>query len=190
MILRWEGQKRTDFKVVVVGQRILNSVYQGRSSEDQIRHLIHGRLDRGAVVLGEGLECDVARGIIGSIELLKVGLHLGEATEATPLPVGHDVGAENAIPGLLECGVLIAEEAPELGAGALQHGQPVDGGVDVDTLAFYDIDLGVAGLAAGLGEGVCVGLAVDFHALPAVGHDVNVRRVDVAILLDEVCAQN
>ena len=33
-------------------------------------------------------------------------------------------------------------------------------------------------------------LAVDFHALPAVGHDVNVRRMDVAILLDEVCAQN
>lgn len=117
-------------------------------------------------------------------------LHLGEAAEAAPLPVGHDIGAENAIPGLLEGGVLVAEEAPELGAGALQHGQAVDGGVDINALAFCNVDLGVAGLAAGLGEGVRVWLAVDAHALPAVGHDVNVRRVDVAILLDEVCAQN
>jgi hypothetical protein len=37
---------------------------------------------------------------------------------------------------------------------------------------------------------VRVRLAVDVHAHPAVGHDVHMRRVNVAVFLDKVCTQN
>ena len=146
------GSEHTNFEIVVIGQRILNSLDERCSGKNQIRHLVHSRLDRGAVILCEGLESNCPRSIVGSIELLEVSLHLGEACEAAPLPVGCDIGAEDTIPGLLEGGVLVAEEAPELGAGALQHGQTLDGGVDIDALALDDVDLDVASLCAGLDE--------------------------------------
>ena len=180
----------TNFKVVVIRQRILNGLHQRRGSQNLLCHLVHSRLDRGAVILGEGLKGDGAGGFPGSSELLEVRLDLGQASEAAPLPVGRNIGAENTVPGLLEGGVLVAEEAPELGAGALQHGETIDGGVDINTLALNDVDLNVAGLGARLNERVRVRLAVNVHAHPSVGHDLNVSRVNVAVLLDKVCTQD
>lgn len=182
--------KHTDFEEVVIRQRIRNSIQQRRSSKNLLSHLIHRRLDGGTVILSKGLEGNSAGRLPSSIELLKVRLDLGETSEAAPLPVRRDIGAENTVPGLLESGVLVANEAPELGTGALQHGQSVDGGVDVDALALDNVNLHVARLGARLDERVRVRLAIDVHAHPAVGHDIDMRRVDVAVLLDEVCAQD
>ena len=119
-----------------------------------------------------------------------MGLDLRQATEAAPLPVRCDVGAQNAVPGLLESGVLVPDEAPELRVGALEDGEAVDGRVDVNAAALDDINLDIAGLGAVLDERVRVGLAVDVHAHPAVGDDVDVRGVDVAIPLNEVGAED
>lgn len=185
-----EKVKHTNFEEVVIGQRIRNSIQQRRSSKNLLSHLIHRRLDRGTVILSKGLEGDSAGRLPSSIEFLKVCLDLGESSEAAPLPARRNIGAENTIPGLLESGVLVADEAPELGTGALQHGQSVDGGVDVDALALNHVDLHVARLGARLDERVRVRLAVDVHAHPAVCHDIDMRCVDVVVLLDEVGAQD
>lgn len=185
-----ERVKHTNFEEMVIRQRILNGIQQRHSSKNLLSHLIHRRLDRGTVILSKGLEGNSAGRLPSSIELLKVCLDLGKASEAAPLPVRCDISAEETIPGLLEGGVLVADETPELGTGALQHGQAVDRGVDVDSLALNHVDLHVASLGARLDERVRVRLAVDVHAHPAVGDDIDVRRVDVAVLLDEVCAQD
>lgn len=151
-MLTGNGVRHTNFEVVVIGQRILNSLHQRRSSKDLLRHLVHSRLDRRAVIFRESLESNSARSFPSSIELLKVRLHLGQSTKATPLPVGRDICAEDAVPGFLEGGEFVAEEAPELRPSALQHSQSLDGRVDVDALAFNDVDLHVAGLGARLDE--------------------------------------
>ena len=185
-----EGVKHTNFEEVVIRQRIVNSIQQRHSSKNLLSHLVHSRLDRGTVILSKGLEGNRAGRLPSSIELLNVRLDIGKTSEAVPLPARGDISAEDTVPGLLEGGVFVADEAPELGTGALQHGQAFNGAVDVDALSFDDVDLHVARLGAGLDERVRVRLAVDLHAHPAVGNDINVRRVDVAVLLDEVCAQD
>lgn len=141
-----------DLEVVLVGQGVLDSLEIRHSSQNQLAHLVHGSLDRGTVILGEDLESGIPGRLPSVGELVSIGLDLGQSAKATPLPVGVDIGAENSVPCLLESGVLVADEAPELGAGALEHGQPVDGGVDVDALALDDVDLHVAGLGAVLDE--------------------------------------
>lgn len=173
-----------------VGQGILDSIKQRNSSQNQLTHLVHGSLHTSRVILRKGLEGSVTGGLPSIVKLLHVGLDLVQATEAAPLPVGINLGAENTVPGLLESGELVTDEAPELGAGALEDGQAVDGGVDLDALALDHVDLDVAGLGAVLDEGVGVGLAVDVHAHPAVGDDADVGGVDVGVLLDEVCAED
>ena len=147
-------------------------------------------MNTGAVVLGESLEGGVAGNGPGVVELVSIGLDLGEAVEAAPLPVSSNVGAQDTVPGLLKSSELITKETVELRTGALEHSQVFDGGLDVDTLALVDINLGVAGFAALLDEGVGVRLAINVHAHPAVGNNVNVGSVDMAVLLDEVCAED
>lgn len=183
-------RKRTNLEVVLVRQRILNSLKQRRNSKNLLAHLVHGSLNTGADILSESLEGNLARSLIGSIELANVGRDLRHIGELAPLPVGSNISAENPVPGLLESSVLITEETPELGTGALQHGQALDRGVNGNTLALDNIDLHISGLGAGLDERVGVWLAVDVHALPAVGDDVDVCGVDVVVLLDEMCAED
>jgi len=175
---------------VVVGQRVIDSLKQRLSGEDDLSHLIHGSLNTGAVVLGESLEGGVTGNSPGVIELVSIGLDLGEAAEAAPLPVSGNVGAKDTVPGLLESSELITKETVELRTGALEHSQILDGGLDVDTFALVDINLGVAGFAALLDKGVGVRLAINVHAHPTVGNNVNVGSVNMAVLLDEVCTEN
>lgn len=175
---------------MLVGQRVLNRLNQRLSSQDLVRHLVHGVLDTGAVILREGLEGDIPGGLPGDIELGRKRAHLVQAAEVFPVPVSGDIGAENAIPSLLELGVLVTDEAPELGVGALEHGQAVDGGLDVDALALDNVDLDGAGLVAVLVERVRVRLAVEVHAGPAVGDDLGLRGVNVVVAGDEVGAQD
>lgn len=145
-------------------------------------------MDRGTVILSEGLEGNSASRLPSGIELLRVRLNISEASEAAPLPVRRNISAEETVPGLLKGSILVADETPELGTGALQHGQTLDRRVDVDTLALDNVNLHIASLGTGLDKRVWVRLAVNVQAHPAVGHDIDVRRMDVTVLLDEVCA--
>lgn len=111
---------------MVVGQLIFHSLKQRRCSKNLLAHLVHSSLHTGAIIFSKGLESDSPGSLPGSIELGNISLHLRHIAEAAPLPVGRDISAENAVPGLLESGELVAEEAPELRAGALEHGQAVD----------------------------------------------------------------
>lgn len=175
---------------MVVGQSVVDSVEQRLSGEDDLSHLIHSSLHTGAVVLGKGLESGVAGNLVGGVEPAGVGLDLREVAEAAPLPVGGNVSAENTVPGLLEGGELVTEEAMELRASALEHGQVLDGRLNVDAPALVDINLDIAGLTTLLDERVRVRLAINVHAHPAVGNNVDVSGVDVTVLLDEVRAED
>ena len=180
----------TDLKVVLVRQRILNRLNKSLASQNLLRHLVHGVLHAGAVILSEGLEGDLTGRLPGSVKVLHISAHLVESREALPAPSGIDIRAEDAVPGLLESGVLVADEAPELRVGALQHGQVVQRGADVDALALDHVNLDIALLLPVAHERVRVRLAVDRHARPAVRDDLGVRGVNVRILRDEVCAQD
>jgi len=57
---------------------------------------------------------------------------------------------------------------------------------DLNALALGNVNLNVAGFSAIAQEGVRMRLAVDGHAGPAVGDDVDMGSVDVAVFLDEV----
>lgn len=173
-----------------VRQGVRDSGEIRHSIKNQLAHLVHSGLNTGAVVLGESLEGGVAGTLPGMVELAGVGLDIRQAAEAAPLPASINAGAQDTIPGLLESGVLVTEEAVELGAGALKHGKAVDGGVDINALALDHVNLDIAGLAAILDEGVGVRLAINVHAHPAVGNNVNVGGVDVAVLLDEVVSED
>lgn len=181
-----ERVKHTNFEEVNIRQRILHSIQQRHSSKNLFSHLVHRSLDRCTVILSKGLERDSAGLLPSSIELLKVRLDLSEAGKTAPLPVRCDISAEKTVPGLLEGGIFVTDEAPELGTGAFQYSQAIDGGVDVDAFALDNVDLHVASFGARLDEGVRVRLAVDVQAHPAVGHDGNVCRVNVVVLLNEI----
>lgn len=180
----------TNFKVVFVRQRVLDSLDERLSRQDLLRHLVHGSLHTGTVIMGKCLESDLPGRGPGGIELGDVGTDLAEVAEALPLPGGIDIGAQDPIPGLLEGGVLVAQEPVELRASALEHGEARDAGLDVDSGALGHVHLDIAGFLAVADEGVRVGLAVNVHARPAVGDDVGVRGVDVLVFLDEVGAQD
>lgn len=175
---------------MLVRQRVLDRLEQGLTSQDLLRHLVHSVLHTSRVVLGKGLKGDVPGRRPGRIEMRHSSAHLVQPAEPAPLPAGVDIGAENTIPCLREGGVLVAQEAPELRVGALQHSQLGQRRRDVNTLALDDIDLHVAGFLAIPEEGVRVRLAVDGHTGPAVGDDVDMGGVDVVVLGDEVASKN
>lgn len=180
----------TNFKVVFVRQRVLDSLDERLGRQNLLGHLVHGSLHTGTVVMGKSLEGDLPGRGPGGIELGDVRADLAEVAEALPLPGGIHVGAQDTIPGLLEGGVLVAQEPVELRASALEHGEARDGGLDVDAGALGHVHLDIAGFLAVADEGVRVGLAVNVHARPAVGDDVGVRGMDVLVFLDEVGAQD
>ena len=141
--------------------------------------------------MGKSRKGNVASSCPGCIELVDVGLDIGQATDETlVLPAGRDVGTEYTVPRLGQSGVLVTNEAPELRVGALEHGQTVDGRVDVDALALNDVGINDPGLLAVAVERVRVRLAIDDETGPAVRDHVDVRKVDVAVGLDEVGSED
>lgn len=175
---------------MLVRQRIVHRLHQRLVGQDLLGHLVHGVLDTGAVILGEDLQGDLAGTLPGGVELGDDGADLVQRGEGLPGPAGVDVGAEDAVPGFLEGGVLVAQEAPELRVGALEHGQLGQAGGDGDAAALGHVDLHGALLLAVAHERVRVRLAVDGQPGPAVRDDVDVRDVDVPVLGDEVGAQD
>lgn len=175
---------------MLIRQGVVDRLDQRDSREDLICHIIHGSLYTGAVLLCEGLEGDIPRGGPRLVELGNLRPDSRKVLEELPGPAGVDFRAEDPIPCLRKSGVLVADETPELRVGALQYQQARDGGFDLNALALGDVDLDVARFAAVAEEGVRVWLAVNGHAGPAVGDDVDVRSVDVGVFLDEVSAQD
>lgn len=184
------AEKPTDFEIVLVRQRVLDSLDQLLARQDLLCHLVHSGLHAGTVIFSKSLQSDLASSGPGSIELRHVRADLLESTEILPLPSGIDVGAQDTVPGLLKCGVLVTQEAPELRVGALQHGQAGQRRLDIDALALDHVHLHIPLLLAVADEGVRVWLAVNVHPGPAVADNVDVSGMDVVVLLNEVCAQD
>lgn len=116
----------TDFKVVLVGQRILDSLNEGLNRQNLLGHLVHSSLHTSTVVLGKSLEGDLPGRRPGGIELGNICADFAKVAKALPLPRGIDICAQDTIPGLLEGGVLVAQEAVKLRAGALENGKASD----------------------------------------------------------------
>ena len=174
---------------MLVGQGVVGLVSLGHGIQDLLAHLVHGVLDRRALVLGKSLERDVAGRLPRLVEALNALLHLGQVGELLPGPAGVHVGGQDAVPRLLEGGELVPHEAVEGGAGALEHLQADDAALEEDALPGNG-GLDVAGLLAVAQEAVGVGLAVDGHARPAVDRHVDVGGADVGVLVEEMAAQD
>ena len=175
---------------MVVGKRVVDLVNIGGGSENVLRHLVHGGLDRGTVVLGEPLEGYASGIVVGLVELGSSILDGAQVRKRLPVPRGIDVGGHDAVPGLGEGGELVAVEAMEGRASALEDGQIGDARVDGNAVAAGDAGDNVALLLALLDEAVRVRLAVDIHADPALGDDLDIGGVDVAVLFDKVAADD
>lgn len=175
---------------MLVGQRVDDQLRVRNSRQNLLAHLVHGILHAGALVLGKPRQRNLAGLLPRRVELgdgLAHGLDVGEGL---PLPAGVDVGRQDAVPGLGQGGELVADEAVEGRAGALEHGQPLDAAGDGDAVLARDARLDVARLLAVAQEAVRVRLAADGHARPAVGDDLDVGGVDVAVRVDEVGAED
>lgn len=180
----------TNLKIMLIRQRILNSLNQRLERQNLIRHLIHRILHTGTIILRKGLQRDIPSRSPSSVEFGHVNLHLIQTGKVLPVPVCIDIGAEDAIPRLAKSRILIPNKAPELGIGALEHGKVLDGRVDVNALVLGYVDLDGPGFLTVLVEGVGMGLAVDGHAGPAVADDVGLGGVDVFVCLDEVGSED
>ena len=189
-ITRRDRKEHTNFKVVLVRERILNSLNQRLFTENLVGHLVHGGLDTSAIILGKSIQGDFPGNLPGRSELVCNGADLIESIEVLPMPVGSNISAHDTVPGLLESGVLVTDETPELRAGALEHGQIGDEGPDVNALALNDVHLDGALLLAVFVERVRVGLAVNIHARPAVSDNLDMRRVNVVVASNEVVAND
>lgn len=147
-------------------------------------------MNTSTVVLGKELERDFSSSFPGLVEFGRVVLDSLEVGQGAPLPACVYVGGQDAIPGLGQGGVLVANESVEGGAGCFEHGESRDGAGDVNAVLAADTGLDVARLAGILDEAVGMRLPVDIHPVPSVGDDVDVGHMDVAVLLDKVIAQD
>lgn len=68
--------------------------------------------------------------------------------------------------------------------------QPRDCGSDLNALALGNVNLDIAGFSAVAQEGVRMWLAVDGHAGPSVGDDLDMGGMDMAVFFDEVRSYN
>lgn len=190
---------------MLIRQRILHRVNQSLTPQDLIAHFIHGILHTGTVILGKDAHRDLPSHLPRLIKLTNMAPNIIHIPEPPPLPIRRNISTQHAVPSLWERGVLIPHEAPELRVCALQHRQAADSRADADTRSCCFSFPGAAGFVAlavrhvrlhdalffpVFDKGVRVWAALDFHACPAVRHDVYVRRVDVLVPLDEVRAQN
>ena len=185
----WGGdgeREHTNLKIMLIRQRILHRLNQRLIPQNLIRHLVHGILHTGTIILGKDPQGNIPRLSPGSIKPRHVRAHLIQIPKALPAPIRRDIGTQHTIPRLFQRGVLVAQEAPELRVCALEYRQAADTRGDIHAGGLGHVDLHGAGLLAALDEGVRVWLAVDGHAVPAVGDDVGMGGVDVRVCLDEV----
>jgi len=179
-----------DLKEVQIRQGEIDCFDGRRVLKDQIAHCVDGVLAALTQVCGEGLDDNLPRFIECDIEPVAHCSHLVHVLERLPLHAAIDLRAQHAVPSLLERGVLVADEAVELGISGFQYGQSLDHRVDGDALALCDGGFDVAAFGAVADEGVGVWFAVDDHSCPAVNHDGDRRFVDVAVEGDEVGADD
>lgn len=184
------ARKLTNLKVVLVRQRVADSLHKRCCRQNLVAHLVHGVLHASAIVLRKGIQGNRLRRVERSVEFRDHALDLIETGESLPFPLGFDLGAENAVPGLAQARVFVAVEAVEGGAGALEHEELVDAALDRDALSLADNGLDGADILAVAHERVGVRLAVNGHARPLVGDDLDVGGMDVRVLRDEVGADN
>lgn len=181
-------EQLTNLEVVLVRQSVVDGLDLGDGSQDGVGHLVHGSLNTGAVILGEDLQCDIPCRLPSTIEVN--GLDFLQCLEKLPLPASLDLCAENAVPGLGQACVLVAVEAVESRAGALQYEKLLDLGADRRSLSLPCDCLDNADLFTVAIEGVRVRLAIDLHASPSVLNDLDVCGVNVGVAVDEVVAND
>jgi hypothetical protein len=180
--------KLTNLKVVLVGQRIVDSLNLGNSGKNLVAHLVHGSLNTGAVVLGEDLHCDIPRCLPRSIEVN--AFSLGRILEQLPFPTGLDVSAQNTVPRLRKLGVFVTVETVEGRSSALEHQQLLNLGTNRDALALSCDRLDNAKLLTVTVERVWVWLAIDVDAGPSVLDDLDVGGMDMWVCRNEVVTDN
>jgi hypothetical protein len=171
---------------MLVGQRVLDSVNIWHCLQDMLTHLIHGILHRRAVLLRKQLHRNLTCRSPRLIELWNRGSHRSQRLEVVPLPRAIDLGGQNPVPDLREGGVLITNEAVELGASALQDQQSGDAAANFDALSFTGGNFNVPRLVSVTEERVGVGLPIQSHTGPAVDDDFHVSSMDMLIRVDEV----
>ena len=172
---------------MLVGQGESDSLDLWGRVEDLLGHLVHGILNAGAFVFSESLHAN-GRSILKSLVELGSCLLDGLGIRELPAPSGIDISRENPVMGLTERGELVADEAVESRPRALEHAQAGDAADETDAILPGDPGLDVAGVLAVPPERVGMGFAVDGHAGPAVGDDLDVGYVDVGVLVEEVGA--
>jgi hypothetical protein len=179
-----------NLKVMLVGQSVLDIRRVRGSNKNLVAHVVHGSLHTRTVLLCESLDGDLSGSLVALVELVLLLADLLDVLELLPLPRVLDFGAENAVPGFGESGVLVSVEAVEGRTGALEDQQAVNAGLDGDALATSCNNLDGALVGAIAEERVGVSLSVDGHATPAVDGDLDMCDVNVAVSVDEVLAKN
>ena len=179
-----------NLKVMLVGQSVLDVRCVRSGNKDLVAHVVHGSLHTRTVLLCEGVDSDLSGSLVALVKLVLLLADLLDIPELLPLPRVLDFGAEDAVPGFGESGVLVSVEAVEGGAGALEDQQAVNAGLDCDALTTSCDNLDSALVGTVAEERVRVVLAVDGHAAPAVDNDLDVCDVNVAVSVDEVLAED
>lgn len=179
-----------NFKVMLVGQSVLDIRRVRGSNKNLVAHVVHGSLHTRTVLLCESVDGDLSGSLVALVELVLLLADLLNILELLPLPRVLDFGAENAVPGLGKSGVLVSVEAVEGGTGALEDQEAVNTGLDGDALATSCDNLDSALVGAVTEERVRVGLAVDSHATPAVDGNLDMCDVNVAVSVDKVLAKD
>ena len=171
---------------MLVRKRVHDAVNIGHSGENLLAHLVHGGLHTSTVILRKKLQRDIARRLPGLVELGDRGLHGLEVGKGAPLPCGVDVGGEDAVPRLGEGGELVADEAVEGGASALEDSQTLDAARHGDARIAAGDGFNGALLLAITQETVRMGLPIDVHPCPAMRDDTDMGSMDMRITVDEV----
>ena len=144
-----------------------------------VERLLQGPAVRGGELLDQRLP---DRGVAG------VPVDVGRGVP----PAGHQGGGHDAVVGLLQRGVRVLEEALELAAGGLQHGQVLQAGQHPATLLTAAAGHGDhcgAGDVAAAHEGVVVTLGSDRSPVPRVLLDPHLGRRGLRGGVEEVAGQ-
>ena len=171
---------------MLVWQRVLDGLDTWSSLEDLLAHLVHSILYRRGVLLGKELHGDGTSIVPGLVEGCHGSLHFCDSGEVLPVPDAVDFGGENAIPNLWESGELVTNKAVELRASALQHKKAGNTTLDADSLASANLDIGNSDIGAIAGKGVWVRLSSNSHASPSVRDNLDMRSMNVTVLLYKV----
>ena len=112
---------QVDLKVVLVGQGIIDGLNAWSSFKNLVTHFVHGVLHAGTRVFRERLHGDITSLGPSFIDSLCLGFDLVDTGENLPRPASVDGSAENPIIHIWQCREVVANEAMELGASALQY---------------------------------------------------------------------